>query len=254
MVMMDLKFGNAKRPSDAEIVAKIFFCGLLCYVAVFFLFALIGRPFDSVDLSKANDRYVVTADNFDELVAGAVLGFLFGVAWVFIRNKGLDFVLAHRIGMTRRSGELDVWDRTFSRLRSNQAFVNIRDPDGSIIQGVVRNFSDSGAPRELHLDDVVFFDNDRNIIRTASSVLLSFPSDKIMIEFNLKPEDDDGDNHNASDKQLGEANGNYPDNAAKATGTSSTITEASKQVEFPTASQARKTRRPKSGRRPRGRT
>ncbi|MNU58950.1 hypothetical protein D3C71_481000 [compost metagenome] len=184
-VKIDLNYSHAKRPSDGEIVAKIFFFGLLSYLAVYGLYSVIGRSFDVIDMAKAGDKYVILPGNLDEIGMASVVGVVGGCLWVTVRNRRWIDRAFIRAGITRRSGDTDLWERSFNGLKGDKACVRIRDfGNNQILQGFVSNYSETGGTRELLLVKVdVYNMATGEFAYTAPMMLVSRPSDQVMIEF-----------------------------------------------------------------------
>jgi uncharacterized membrane protein len=107
--------------------------------------------FDALTNTRATLRW-------PEILMAAALSFPVAFVVSFFTEKKLIHRLAKRIGVTKKFGDLDVWD--FMLNSKEVEWVVVRDLSNDLMfEGWVRSFSDIGDVRELLLRDVRVYRN-----------------------------------------------------------------------------------------------
>lgn len=96
-----------------------------------------------------------------EILIASLLGTVIGILIVLSINRSWYYRFFNVLGITNKHGDGDVWEYI---LNSKEVeWVNIRDKDnGLIYQGAVRAFSEKDDKRELHLSDVIVYDDEKD--------------------------------------------------------------------------------------------
>ena len=121
---------------------------------------------------------------FNEIAVVCAFACLEGFAFAFVSNRKWSYRLAGRMGLTRESGHLDVWE---SVLYTNEAvYATVRDQKHDLVyDGWIDEFSDDGEKRELLLRDVrVSRNSDSMLLYGVGAIYLAFKkNEQITLEF-----------------------------------------------------------------------
>ena len=83
------------------------------------------------------------------------IAIILGIFWAGIWNNALLFRAAARFGLTHRTGAIDVWHQSFSRVRGN--WIRVRYKDGAILEGWAQFYSEDSDPMQLFVADAIWF-------------------------------------------------------------------------------------------------
>lgn len=125
-----------------------------------------------------------TPINFVEIIYGALIAALLGVALSVNINYSLLIRLCRLLRLTNRHGDADTWSFLFNS-RSVKGWVTVRNWENNIVyDGYVEAFSAGKQDRELILSRVKIYNNMTGAEVDSVPVLyLSFPKDKVALEF-----------------------------------------------------------------------
>jgi len=120
---------------------------------------------------------------YTEIFCGCVAAVVLGIGITYISTFKLHTHLAHKIKMTKKFGELDVWGYTFNS--KNIEYVTVRDHKNNLVyDGWVQSFSDDSENAELLLRDVSIYTNDTiERLYQVGAIYLSLNKEDIAIEF-----------------------------------------------------------------------
>lgn len=121
--------------------------------------------------------------SFREVGWATLVAFLLGIAVTAASTYKVHFRLAHRLRLTKKFGELDVWGFVFNSPQVEWATV--RDYTRNLAyDGWVQLFSDDSQRAELLLRNVKVYRNDSGeLLYEVASLYLSLSRDGIAIEF-----------------------------------------------------------------------
>ncbi|MEN6368794.1 MAG: DUF6338 family protein [Thermotogota bacterium] len=105
------------------------------------------------------------------------------VVLTYIANYKLHFKVAHRLRLTRRFGDQDVWSYLFNSLDVD--WISVRDHKRNLVyDGRVRFFSEDNKPAELYLQEVKVYDNaSGDFLYDVSGMYVSLERTDMTIEF-----------------------------------------------------------------------
>jgi len=117
-----------------------------------------------------------------ELVNVCVVSAMLAIAITIMHTHKLHFRIAHKLKLTKKFGELDVWGYVMNS--KNVTWVTVRDIDHNLAyDGWVQAFSDNSNDAEILLGDVVVYDNTNgNELYKVASQYLSMNKGNISIE------------------------------------------------------------------------
>ena len=112
----------------------------------------------------------------------AVIGLLLGFIVAYAANHSWLHRLAHKIGVSRKFADNDVWG--FLLNSGSVGWVVVRDHSKNLMyQGFVATFSTTEDPRELILRDVTVFENSSGAkMYDAQTIYLSFDKKDVALE------------------------------------------------------------------------
>lgn len=181
---LDARYASKTKASETEFFLRAFTFGLASYATVFLVYAVLGRPFDLVDIADADEAAVVTQAVADELLASLGASVVLGVMWVYASNQKWLTRFLRWIGATSTYGDEDVWDFTFNSGDPRVEYVYMRDFGKRVVySGWVTTFSETGRLRELVLRDAQVFDFDGVLLFESPLVYLARPPEDVHIEF-----------------------------------------------------------------------
>ncbi len=171
------------RPKDVfHYLLESFIYGVLSY---FIYWLWLKLPF--TENKPMNFMYALFDNNkvivYKEIFCGCIAAVLLGISITYISTYKLHTRLAHRIKMTKKFGELDVWGYTFNS--KNIEYVTVRDHKNNLVyDGWVQSFSDDSKNAELLLRDVSIYKNDTaEQLYQIGAIYLSLNKEDIAIEF-----------------------------------------------------------------------
>ena len=111
--------------------------------------------FPSIKISpKSSLDSVLAAFVGRNLAVASAISALIGLAAAWIQNKGWLYDLLRSLGITSRTGGIDVWHEVFSRNR--QIWVQVRFKDGRLLIGWPEHYSEDGDQKELFVADATW--------------------------------------------------------------------------------------------------
>ncbi|KQT88380.1 DUF6338 family protein [Aurantimonas sp. Leaf443] len=191
----DARYARQTKPSDFALVLNAFMFGIASYV----LTALLYEAWNLVTRSNVSFDLLVTfeegAEKFqgriiDEIAVASCVAVVGGVLWLYGEQYKLVTRALQAIGATRRYGDEDVWDFTFTSTSSALRYVHVRDfSQNAVFAGWVESFSETGMMRELVLSGVQVYNSDTGeFIYATPRVYLARQPDGMTIEFPAQPE------------------------------------------------------------------
>jgi len=185
---LDSRFASIGKRSDLDFFVKVFVYGVVAYAVTFVVYSLLGRPFALIDFKEAQDKNVLTQTIAGEVLSATGVGVVLGIAWVYAANWKILTGILQLIRATKRYGDEDVWDYTFSLRTKEVNFVHLRDFSAKLVYaGWVRTFSESGKIRELVLREVEVYDFDGAFMYKVPLMYLARKPEDIHIEFPEPP-------------------------------------------------------------------
>jgi hypothetical protein len=179
---IDSMFALGVKPSQFDIIRRSFSFGLAAYVITYYIYLLFGRPFEFVQI-KANEQFI-SGRLAEEIFAGSLVAFLCSIGFLYVMNYKLLHRALQAIRATRKFGDEDAWDFTFSLSSPNVQYVHFRDFDRKITYaGWVELFSETDKIRELVLRNAIVYDFHGAKLFESPRVYLARPVDNIDIEF-----------------------------------------------------------------------
>jgi len=180
---LDAKFGYGLKPQQYRLLINAFVFGVTTYFALFLIYTSLGFEFGDSGLSskKLNLNFVSLRD---EIFFSIPLSFALSLVWLWtVKNRFLSKFL-HKIKVTNRYGDEDVWTYTFNSDTPNVEYVHIRDLENKFVYaGWVKLFSENELIREIVLRDAIVYDESGNIVSEAPILYLSRPKQNFWIEF-----------------------------------------------------------------------
>jgi hypothetical protein len=179
---IDSMFALGIKLSQFDIIRRSFSFGLAAYVITYSIYSLLGRKFEIFEL-RTNEPFLSWKFS-QEILAGSLVALLCSIAFLYIMNYKLVHRALQAIGATRKFGNEDAWDFTFSLSSPNVEYVHFRDFDRKITYaGWVELFSETDKIRELVLRDAIVYDFYGEKLFECPRVYVARPVDKIDIEF-----------------------------------------------------------------------
>ncbi len=154
--------------------------GFLSYIFLDFLYIPFGKQLHFF-AALLNTNVQISST---EIIHVCFFAFFFSLAYAFILEQKIHFRLAHKLNITKKFGEKDVWSFAFNSKEIGN-WVTIRDHDLDLMyQGWVNAFSDTSKESEILLRDVsVYKNNNGDRLYQIGCMYLSRSRDKITIEF-----------------------------------------------------------------------
>lgn len=123
-------------------------------VAAFSKWLRVREPLDITFFDAlVNDRVKIA---WGEIALAAAVALVLAGVLSAVTNHNLVFRLARRLGISRKTGEIDVWGLLFASDLGDRVIV--RDPAHDLAyRGSVEAFSESSERAELLLSDVVVY-------------------------------------------------------------------------------------------------
>jgi hypothetical protein len=181
---LDSKFATKGNLSQVEFLGRALIFGLTAYIVTYFVFWLVGHPFELVDVREINDKSVLTRAIVAEIGIATVIGFVLSIIWMYgVTYKGLTRFLQW-IRATKTFGDEDVWDFLMNSKDAASEYVHVRDFENRIVYaGWVAVFSESGKLRELVLNDAQIFDFDGVLLFATPRVYIARKAEGMHVEF-----------------------------------------------------------------------
>jgi hypothetical protein len=108
-------------------------------------------------LNALRDQSVIIS--YKEVASVTFIAIIFGIIITISSTYKLHFRIVHKLKITKKFGELDVWGFTFNSPQINWATV--RDHKNNLVyDGWVQAFSDDSKDAEIFLRDVSIYKND----------------------------------------------------------------------------------------------
>lgn len=172
--------GQEKAGVGEEIISALIF-GVISYIFLYLIFELAGQPFDMSSLGTPEWKFSRT---IDEVLFAIPVALCMATILLFLKGRQFPLKFLRSIKATNYSGDLDIWDYSFSEMKPNGSYINLRDVEnGWIIQGYTRGYSERKDLRELILEHVQVFDEKGDLLFENSATYLARQPDKISIEF-----------------------------------------------------------------------
>lgn len=182
-----LTTGDARKPFKFLLLS--FVLGMSCYATLFvleYLWLIISdwtfsaAPDLEFLTSLAGDRPTIP---FVETLWATLLAFPASLLLTFVHKHKLLYRLARIMQISRKHGDLGIWDFAFTS--DMPEWVVVRDTENDLAyDGWVRAFSDTVENNELLLQDVrVCEDSSGKELYTCGAVYLSFEGRSAIIEF-----------------------------------------------------------------------
>jgi hypothetical protein len=110
-----------------------------------------------------------------------------GASW--ISNRKIHYRIARRLGISKKSGELDVWAFVMNSREPETSFVTLRDTEADLIyDGWVHHFSEDHTTTELLLRDVVVYRNSTGeFLYQIGAMYFKIDPKKVVLEFRAVP-------------------------------------------------------------------
>jgi Family of unknown function (DUF6338) len=179
---IDALFALKGTPSQFDIVRRSFVFGLVAYILTYGFYVLLGWPFYFLRIDK--DQPILNENLFGEIAFATGIATLCGVFYIYIVNYKVLYRVMRSIKVSKRYGNEDVWDYTFSSWDADVEYIHIRDFEKKVTYaGWVELYSESDKTRELVLRDVIVYDFDGNQLFETARVYLARKVDNIDIEF-----------------------------------------------------------------------
>jgi hypothetical protein len=186
-----------RRPDQFDILRRSFVFGLASYLVTFAAYRLVGLSFQFIELTK--DKEILSAAVLTQACVATLVGLLLSIIYTFVVNRKYINRFFRFIGASKRFGDEDVWDYTFSSRSPEVEYVHVRDFTNRIVYtGWVELFSETDKVRELVLKDVQVYDFDGERLFDVPRVYVARAMDKMDIEFpyrGLKGEADVSTDH-----------------------------------------------------------
>lgn len=181
---LDSRYALKSKPSEFQYILRAFLFGIASYVVTFSLYSGLGCAFSLSDISDAASKGIFTPAIAKEIASATLVGTILAVLWLYVSNYKVDTRLLQWIGATKTYGDEDVWDFTFNSSAAAVEYVHFRDFENKIVYaGWVREFSETGALRELVLRDVEVFDFEGNLLFETPLIYLARKPENIHVEF-----------------------------------------------------------------------
>ena len=157
---LDASYAMKERPSPAEFLIRAFMFGLVTYVGVYCWYEAWGYSFSLIGISDSDSKIFLSKEFIDEISISVPFSFALAVIWIYAATYKWLTRFLHLIRATRKYGDEDVWDLTFSSSVVKPDYVHVRDFDkGIVYAGWVEAFSETGKLRELLLSDALIYDD-----------------------------------------------------------------------------------------------
>ena len=185
---LDARYAMKEKSGPAEFFIRAFIFGLVTYVGVYCLYGLLGCNFSLLEINYSDTRKFLSKEFIDEIIISVPFSFVLAVIWIYAATYKWLTRFLHLIRATRKYGDEDVWDLTFSSSVVKPDYVHVRDFDkGIVYAGWVEAFSETGKLRELLLSDALIYDDsgEETTIEETTIRFLYIARDKtyIHIEF-----------------------------------------------------------------------
>ena len=120
--------------------------------------------------------------SYKEIVYVCILSMFVGIFSTVIHTYKIHFRLAHKLKITRKFGELDVWGYLMNS--PDIEWVTVRDTSNNLMyDGWVQAFSDNSMEAELLMGDVGVYKNDTGeFLYNVDGQYLSLDRNNISIE------------------------------------------------------------------------
>ena len=179
----------AKEKDDAlEFFVSTLFYGLISYLAVFSVYAIVHAPFVFARLEEADKQSVISAPVAIEIGWALAAAFVLGLLNIYASTYRLMYRFLHLVKATKRYGSEDVWDFTLNARSVEVEYAHVRDFDNKLVYaGWINAFSETGKLRELTLRDVQVFDFDGNLYYEIPRLYLARKPEGVHIEFPQQP-------------------------------------------------------------------
>lgn len=185
---LDARFVAKKAYSPFETAINSFLFGVVCYVATFLAYGIVGKPFDVFDQIAANGQGIDFRTGIDEILVSTGLSLVLALAWIYASEYKILVRILQRLGATQKFGDEDVWDYVFNSNKPIVEYVYYRDFEKKLVySGWVAAFSETDKLRELFLRDVEVYDFDGKLIFDSPHLYVSGKPDAMLIEFPYKP-------------------------------------------------------------------
>jgi len=180
------------------VILRSFVLGILSY----FVLYQIKRVYAFLLLSLWGIQYNFTVKIFDafpgekpwisynEIFWTTILAVPLSLCIAFVQNKKYHYHIAKKLRITRRIGDLDLWNYTFEP--PDTGWVVVRDIKNNLAyQGWIQGFSETSRENELLLREVIVSQNDsgKELYRVDALYLSRDPND-LTIEFILQKKDE----------------------------------------------------------------
>jgi hypothetical protein len=120
--------------------------------------------------------------NYSNILFLLIVSILLGLLVVYVANKGWYFKIFYKLGFTKRTGRIDVWDDIFTVHRKK--WILVRLEDGTKILGWPDCYSEDPQKRELFIADATIIDSDGSTRDVLGPGILLTEDNKIKsIEF-----------------------------------------------------------------------
>lgn len=174
-----------KERTQFQFIINSFLFGLISYL-LYWAMIIFCKKFQLIDVSEfaffkaLNDTsYSIS---YKEIVYVCILSMFVGIFSTVIHTYKIHFRLAHKLKITRKFGELDVWGYLMNS--PDIEWVTVRDTSNNLMyDGWVQAFSDNSMEAELLMGDVGVYKNDTGeFLYNVDGQYLSLDRNNISIE------------------------------------------------------------------------
>ncbi len=182
-------FTTHKERTQFQFVINSYLLGMIAYFSHWLFVEFLSSIGCNVDSATFLDALVNTeqAISFKEILLVCVISVLLAIIFIWIDTHKLQFKILRKLGITNKSGELDVWSYL---MNSDEIYwIIVRDLENDLVyDGKVESFSETSKEAEILLTDVKVYDgnNTKKPLDEVAVQYLSLPKDKIAIEIRTK--------------------------------------------------------------------
>ncbi|MBC6428575.1 MAG: hypothetical protein GDA55_05030 [Cellvibrionales bacterium] len=187
---IDAKYGAGLKPSQATLLIRAFMFGVTTYAILYGIYWIFGKTFGYSAALDSGATSLNFTELADEIAFSVPLSLVLTICWLWIVQNRLLNKFLHKIKVTQRYGDGDVWSYALNSDDANVKYVHLRDLENDFVfAGWVNAYSEEAEDfRELLLTDVVVYGEHGQEVSRVPFLYLSRPKHNIWVEFPYRAE------------------------------------------------------------------
>lgn len=180
------RYGVGPKPQQTTLLIRAFLFDTYTYCILYLLYSICGKTF-GYDSLALDDKSIDLIELKDKIAFSVPLSLALSIVWLYSVKYRWVMKIFHRIGVSSRFGDEDVWSFTFNTFEADKQFVHIRDlENGFIFEGWVDTYSENEEIREILLREAITYNESGDKISEAPFLYLSRPKQDFWIEFPIQ--------------------------------------------------------------------